>query len=267
MTATVPVEASAPSATLPEFSDCGRYCYEISLSSRADMRVPARIFADPVLLAEMGGEAITQLINVTTLPGVVDCVYGMPDMHEGYGFPVGGVAATLLPDGVVSPGGVGFDINCGVRLLATPLTRAELGEGHQALTHEISRSIPSGMGHGGRWRLSDVELDGVLATGSGFLVRDKGYGLEEDLDNTESRGCITEAGTAAVSSRARERGRSQLGTIGAGNHFIEIQQVEEVLEPTVAAAFGLARDQIVILIHTGSRGLGHQVCTAVSYTH
>lgn len=225
------------------------------------MRTGARIFADAELLHEMGGEAVTQLVNVTTLPGIVDYACGMPDMHEGYGFPVGGVAATLLPDGVVSPGGVGFDINCGVRLIATPLTRAELGDRHEALTHEISRSIPSGMGHHGRWKLSNAELDGVLTHGAAFLVREKEYGWEDDLDHTESRGCIGEADASAVSSRARERGRSQLGTIGAGNHFIEIQKVDEIFDSNVAAAFGLTVDQIVILVHTGSRGLGHQVCT------
>src|SRR5512143_4198343 len=170
---------TAPVAHAPAWRDelraVGDFAFELPRTARPDMRVPARIYADAELLrAIVEGEAMTQLANVATLPGVVECVYGMPDMHEGYGFPVGGVAATLLPDGVVSPGGVGFDINCGVRLLATPLTREQLGERHTELTHEISRSIPSGMGRGGRWALTDRELDRVLVDGARFVVREKG---------------------------------------------------------------------------------------------
>jgi tRNA-splicing ligase RtcB len=226
------------------------------------MRVPARVYADADLLeAMLVGEAMTQLVNVATLPGVVGAVYGMPDMHEGYGFPVGGVAATLMPDGVVSPGGVGFDINCGVRLLATPLTRAALGERLESLVHEISRSIPSGTGRGGQWQMTDAELDRVLGEGSAFLVRAKGYGFEADLDHTESCGRMSGADPAKVSPRARDRGRGQLGTIGAGNHFVEVQYVETIFDRPAAAAFGLIEGGVTILIHTGSRGLGHQVCT------
>jgi tRNA-splicing ligase RtcB len=185
----------------------------------------------------------------------------MPDMHDGYGFPVGGVAAMQLPDGVVSPGGVGFDINCGVRLLTTSMTRDELGQRHTDLTHEISRSIPSGTGRGGRWSLSDAELDRVLAEGARYLVTDRGFGAEGDLAHTESGGCLVEADPMSVSTRAKERGRSQLGSIGAGNHFIELQQVEEVVDSDVARVLGLSPGQVTVLIHTGSRGLGHQVCT------
>ena len=240
----------------------GDYSVDVPTSFRADMRVPARIYADDELLAGIReGSAVTQLVNVTTLPGIVDFAYGMPDMHDGYGFPVGGVAATLLPDGAVSPGGVGFDINCGVRLLATPLTRERLGQGHATLTHEISRSIPSGTGRGGRWALTDTELERVLAEGARFVVRDRGLGLESDLAHIESGGCLAEANPAAVSTRARERGRAQLGTLGAGNHFIEVQRVDTILDTTGATALGLDVDEIAVLIHTGSRGLGHQVCT------
>jgi tRNA-splicing ligase RtcB len=190
------------------------------------MRVPAHVYADDELLdAMLAGEAMIQLVNVTTLPGVVERVYGMPDMHDGYGFPVGGVAATLMPDGVVSPGGVGFDINCGVRLLATPLTAASLGDRKEALVHEISRSIPSGTGRGGPWRLDDRELDRVLVDGSGFLVREKCLGVDADLEHTESGGCLAGADPAKVSARARDRGRDQLGTLGAGNHVVEVQLV------------------------------------------
>jgi tRNA-splicing ligase RtcB len=240
----------------------GQYVYEISPSRRPDMRVPARVYADEELLAAMlPGETMTQLVNVATLPGCTGCVYGMPDMHEGYGFPVGGVAATRMPDGVVSPGGVGFDINCGVRLLATPLRRGDLGERAEALVHEISRSVPAGMGKERGIRLSDGELDRVLAEGSGYLVREKGLGLAADVAHTESGGCLPGADPARVSQRARDRGRDQLGTMGSGNHFVEVQTVDEVFDPEAARAMGLEEGQVTVLIHTGSRGLGHQVCT------
>jgi tRNA-splicing ligase RtcB len=235
--------------------------WELPRSFREGMRVPARLYADETLLTAMlAGEAIPQLVNVATLPGLVGCVYGMPDMHEGYGFPVGGVAATRMPDGVVSPGGVGFDINCGVRLLTTPLTRAGLGRHVEALVHEISRSIPAGTGRGGAWRLSDEELEAVLAHGSPFLVQ-KGLGLAADLLHTESGGQMAGADPRHVSTRARARGRDQLGTLGAGNHFVEVQEVAELFDPALAETMGLALGQITVLIHTGSRGLGHQVCT------
>ena len=251
--------SQAPRVT---FVPSGEYSVDVPTSFRSDMRVPARIYADHELLAGiLEGNAVTQLVNVTTLPGIVDFAYGMPDMHDGYGFPVGGVAATLLPDGVVSPGGVGFDINCGVRLVATSLTRDRLGENHAKLTHEISRSIPAGTGRGGRWVLTDTELERVLAEGAPFIVRDRGLGVESDLAVIESGGCLAEADPTTVSTRARQRGRAQLGTLGAGNHFVEVQRVDSILDATSATALGLAHDRIVILIHTGSRGLGHQVCT------
>ncbi|HSQ29991.1 MAG TPA: RtcB family protein [Gemmatimonadaceae bacterium] len=240
----------------------GDYAFELPMSARPDMRVPARIYADEALLAAIvHGEAITQLANVATLPGAVECVYGMPDMHEGYGFPVGGVAATLLPDGVISPGGVGFDINCGVRLLALPITRTELGTRAEAFVHELSRSIPSGTGRGGAWQLTNTELDDVLIGGAAHVVRTHGFGLEADVTNTESAGCLPGGDPSTVSQRAKDRGRGQLGSIGAGNHFVEVQFVDEVIDAATANAFGLAPDQITVLIHTGSRGLGHQVCT------
>lgn len=252
----------APSPAAASLVRRDPYTADIPTSFRPDMRVPARIYADDALLAAIcDGEALTQLVNVTTLPGIVGFAYGMPDMHEGYGFPVGGVAATLLPDGVVSPGGVGFDINCGVRLLATPLTRSALGDRHTTLTHEISRSIPSGTGRGGHWRLTDAELDQVLAEGARFVVHERALGLADDLLHTESGGCLPDAEPGTVSARARDRGRGQLGTIGAGNHFVELHRVDKLFDDDAARAFGLAVDQITVLIHTGSRGLGHQVCT------
>jgi tRNA-splicing ligase RtcB len=240
----------------------GDFAFELPRTTRPGMRVPARVYADETLLAGiLEGDAMIQLVNVAMLPGVVDCVYGMPDMHEGYGFPVGGVAATLLPDGVVSPGGVGFDINCGVRLLSLPLTRADLGDRLEPFVHELSRSIPSGTGHGGQLCLTDTELDSVLAAGSAHLVRAYGFGVDDDVENTESRGCLSSADPTKVSQRAKDRGRAQLGSIGGGNHFVEVQMVERVNDPAVGSTFGLAAEQITVLIHTGSRGLGHQVCT------
>jgi tRNA-splicing ligase RtcB len=240
----------------------GPYGFELAVTWRSDMRVPVRVYADETLLQPMlEGEAMLQLVNVATLPGVVDRVYGMPDMHEGYGFPVGGVAATRLPDGVVSPGGVGFDINCGVRLMALPLTRAELGSQLEPFVHQLSRSIPSGMGRGGEWRLNDAELDALLTGGSSQLVRAFGLGVDDDATNTESNGRLDGADPSKVSQRAKDRGRSQLGSLGAGNHFVEVQVVESITDPGAAQAFGLRKDQLTVLIHTGSRGFGHQVCT------
>lgn len=262
--ATTPATSEAPATPSVPLAFVRTSATEVDIPRvyRADMRVPARIFADEELFAGMlDGEAIAQLVNVTTLPGIVDCAYGMPDMHEGYGFPVGGVAATLLPDGVVSPGGVGFDINCGVRLLALPLTGSDIGNLREKLVHEISRSIPSGTGHGGRWQMTQAELEGVLVHGAQFVVRQRGFGIEDDLEHAESNGCLEDADPEKVSVRARERGRGQLGSMGSGNHFVELQLVEEVVDETAASAMGLSVGQATVLIHTGSRGLGHQVCT------
>jgi tRNA-splicing ligase RtcB len=200
-------------------------------------------------------------VNVASLPGVVEAVFGMPDMHEGYGFPIGGVAAMRPADGVVSPGGVGFDINCGVRLLATPLVRRDVADRIAALVHEISRSIPSGIARGGAWALSDDEMDRVLGEGAHYVVHAKRMGLPADLEHTESGGVLTDAGPSRVSVRARDRGRDQLGTLGSGNHFIEVQQIDEIYVPEIADALGLVQGGLTVLIHTGSRGLGHQVCT------
>jgi tRNA-splicing ligase RtcB len=235
--------------------------WEIPAGVRADMRVPARIFADPELLeAILGDQSLDQLQNVATLPGIVDAALAMPDVHQGYGFPVGGVAAMELPDGVVSPGGVGYDINCGVRLLALPLSEAELAQRREPLVHELSRAIPAGTGKRGAFRLTRAELEAVLRGGPRGLVA-RGIAHEEDLERTESEGCLPAAEPAAVSARAHERGAGQLGTVGAGNHFIEVQRVDQVFDSAAAAVFGLAEGQLTVLIHSGSRGLGHQVCT------
>jgi tRNA-splicing ligase RtcB (3'-phosphate/5'-hydroxy nucleic acid ligase) len=228
--------------------------WEIAADSRAGMRVPARVFADEELIEAIAGDgSLDQLVNVATLPGVVGAALAMPDVHQGYGFPVGGVAAMELPDGVVSPGGVGYDINCGVRLLALPLGAAELGDRREALVHELSRAIPAGAGRTAAAR--GPALDDVLRRGPAV------WAGADDLDRTESGGCLPGADPAAVSERARERGRGQLGTMGSGNHFVELQRVERVLDAGAAAAYGVGEEQLTVLIHSGSRGLGHQVCT------
>ena len=239
----------------------GETLWEIPASARPGMRVPARVFADRALLDAIAGDrSLEQLANVATLPGVVEAVLAMPDVHQGYGFPVGGVAATEHPDGVISPGGVGYDINCGVRLLALPLSADELGDRREPLVHELSRAIPTGAGGHGPLDLRGAELDRILAEGPRALVG-RGLATEDDLERTESGGCLPGADPAAVSERARQRGAGQLGTAGSGNHFVELQRVEQVFDDAAAEAFGLAAGQATVLIHSGSRGLGHQVCT------
>jgi len=234
---------------------------EISTDARADMRVPARVYADEALWEQISRDrTLEQLINVATLPGVVEAVYAMPDAHEGYGFPVGGVAAFGTADGILSPGGVGYDINCGVRLLTCNRSAREVGARLEPLIHELSRAIPSGAGRGGELELRDDELDRVFTEGCAYLV-DRGMATPEDLVHTESEGCLPGASAPGVSRRARDRGRGQLGTMGSGNHFVEVERVRHVYDADAATALGIAPDQLAVLIHTGSRGLGHQVCT------
>ncbi len=236
--------------------------WEIPSDARPDMRVPARVFADEELLAAIeSDQSLDQLQNVATLPGIVEAALAMPDIHQGYGFPVGGVAATELPDGVVSPGGVGYDINCGVRLLAAPFSADELGGRREALVHELSRRIPAGAGRGGPVKLQGAELDRILLEGPAALVATHGFGTDEDVERTESRGRLEGADLSAVSERARGRGAGQVGTAGSGNHFVEVQRVARIFDASAADAFGLAEGQVTVLIHSGSRGLGHQVCT------
>jgi tRNA-splicing ligase RtcB len=219
------------------------------------------VLADGELLEQIRRDhSLEQLLNVTTLPGVVGVV-GMPDMHEGYGFPVGGVAGTQLPDGAISPGGIGFDINCGVRLLTSRLSHQSVAPHLEALVHELGRSVPTGYGRHGRLTLSSSELDRVLDDGCKYVIRELGLGREEDLERTESGGCLSQADSAMVSGRAKERGQDQLGTLGGGNHFLEVQKVDCIYERSAAAALGHFEWQVTVMIHTGSRGLGHQVCT------
>jgi tRNA-splicing ligase RtcB len=235
--------------------------WEIPASARADMRVPARLFADAELLEAIRDDrSLEQLQNVATLPGIVEAAMAMPDIHQGYGFPVGGLAATEPPDGVISPGGVGYDINCGVRLMVLPLTAEELGRRKEDLVHEISRNAPAGAGREAKLKLSGAKLDRVLSDGPRALL-ERGIGREDDVEHTESKGRLPGADPDAVSHRARERGSGQLGTVGSGNHFIEVERVERLFDDGAADAYGLEFGRVTVLIHSGSRGLGHQVCT------
>jgi tRNA-splicing ligase RtcB len=239
-------------------SDC---VYQVPQKFRGDMRVPARLYASDELLEDaLQDDSVKQLVNTATLPGVVQYALAMPDIHQGYGFPIGGVAATRAPDGVISPGGVGYDINCGVRLLASHLHKDEIASHLRDLTNALYKNCPSGVGSEGSVPLTAKQLEEVLERGSEWALKN-GYARREDLDRTEEFGCIPGAAASAVSARARERGREQLGTLGAGNHFLEIDHVAEVYDARTAEAFGLFPGQIVVQIHCGSRGLGHQVCT------
>jgi tRNA-splicing ligase RtcB len=239
----------------------GDVLWELGCDYRPDMHVPVRIIADEELLAQIVRDrSVEQLVNVSTLPGVTQFAVAMPDMHEGYGFPVGGVAATRAPDGVISPGGIGFDINCGVRLLVSSFQARELGD-VTPLVHELSRSIPTGYGRHGRFALDSGEMERVMEEGAPWLVREREFGLPEDLAVAESGGALPGADSSAVSERAQERGGDQLGTLGGGNHFLEVQRVEKIYDLAAASALGIFPDQLTVLIHTGSRGLGHQICT------
>jgi tRNA-splicing ligase RtcB len=249
-------------ATSIELVDLAPVVHEIPANPALGMRVPARVFADAKLLGEMRRDrSLLQLANVTTLPGIHVAALGMPDMHEGYGFPVGGVAGTRLPDGAISPGGIGFDINCGVRLLSSEMGLDELAPVRTALVHEISRSIPAGFGRSGRTALTRAQLDRVLEEGCRYLIGELGLGTRDDLAHIESSGALAGADAGCVSERAKTRGHDQLGTLGGGNHFVEVQVVDEIFDDPAASALGLRAGQVTVLIHTGSRGLGHQVCT------
>ncbi|MCO6452063.1 MAG: RtcB family protein [Caldilineales bacterium] len=225
------------------------------------MRVPARIYADEAIVrAALEDRSIEQLINTATLPGIVSYALAMPDIHQGYGFSIGGVVATRESDGVISPGGVGYDINCGVRLLASDMEEGEVQPHLSDLATALYHKIPSGVGVAGFLRLSNQEIDEVLETGARWALR-KGMARREDLTHTEEEGTMPGARADKVSDRAKKRGRDQLGTLGAGNHFAEIDVVDEILDERIARAFGLFPGQVVLQIHCGSRGLGHQVCT------
>ena len=240
----------------------GPCLWEIPPDVRPGMRVPGRIYADDALFEAIRRDnSLEQVANAATLPGIVAASLAMPDIHQGYGLPVGGVVATDLVEGVVSPGGVGYDINCGVRLLRTDLLAREIRPRLDALVSALAQAVPSGVGSRGRVMLSTREEQrGPLQDGARWAVA-HGFGEADDLERIESHGVLPGAEPFAVSPRAYERSRGQLGTLGSGNHFLEIQEVEAVLLPDVASVLGLEEGQVTVMIHTGSRGLGHQVCT------
>ncbi|HEX2062309.1 MAG TPA: RtcB family protein [Thermoanaerobaculia bacterium] len=238
------------------------HLWEIPKSHRPDMHVPARVYASETMLqAIVQDRSLEQLVNVATLPGIRKYAIAMPDVHEGYGFPIGGVAAVGVKDGAISPGGIGYDINCGVRLLrSSSLSFGDIQPRLEKLAHSVAREIPSGVGRGGPVRLKGEDLDLILRDGAKRAVA-MGHGTPEDLRQIESGGCLDNADPRAVSEAARERGHDQLGTIGSGNHFVEIDRVERIFDEEEAERLGIVLDGIVVQIHTGSRGLGHQVAT------
>lgn len=237
------------------------YLWEIPETFRKDMLVPARVLASEILIDDIiEDRSLNQLVNVATLPGIQMASLVMPDVHEGYGFPIGGVAATRYPNGVISPGGIGYDINCGVRLLTSEVQIDTIKDKIQALSKEMYAQIPSGMGKGGRIILSADQMTEVLTKGAEWAV-DNGYGKKEDLEFIESHGRLPDADPTLVSDMAKKRGTDQLGTIGSGNHFVEVDYIAEIYDEDIAKAFKLNKGQAVVLIHTGSRGLGHQVAT------
>ena len=232
----------------------------VLLPRTGGMKVPGVIYAnDKIYQLLKSDESTRQVANVAHLPGIVNYSLAMPDIHWGYGFPIGGVAAFDLDEGIVSPGGVGYDINCGCRLVATELTLADVKDKIKDLTTALYQHIPSGVGSTGHVKLSGKDQKKVLEEGAGWAVK-AGFGSLEDLETTEDRGAISGADPEQVSARAMKRGRQQLGTLGSGNHFLEIEVVQEIFDEAAAQAFGLRNGQIVIMIHSGSRGLGYQIC-------
>lgn len=246
---------------IQDMKQINEFEWEIPKSFRSDMRVPVRIFATRKLLeAIMDDKSLEQAVNTATLPGLVGNVLVMPDMHQGYGFPIGGVAATKLPDGVISPGAIGYDINCGVRLLASQINYEEAADYLDDLASALYHNCPSGVGTKGHLRLSEKELDQVCREGARWALKE-GYATENDLRRTEESGFIEGADPSKVSQRAKTRGRPQVGTLGAGNHFIEIDRVDQIFASDAAQAMGLQEGKLTLLIHCGSRGFGHQICT------
>lgn len=246
---------------LQDLNKISEYEWEIPKTFRDDMQVPVHIFATRSLLeAVMKDRSLEQAVNSATLPGLVGHVVVMPDMHQGYGFPIGGVAATRYPTGVISPGGIGYDINCGVRLLASRIEISEAQEHINDLASALDHYCPSGVGKKGHLRLSIRELDQVCVQGSHWAKK-QGYATEADVRRTEERGRLESADPVKVSNRAKERGRGQLGTLGAGNHFIEVDLVDQIFDERAAKVMGLTEGHLAVQIHCGSRGFGHQICT------
>ncbi|MFZ2098229.1 MAG: RtcB family protein [Anaerolineales bacterium] len=247
--------------TLQDLKRISDYEWEIPKTFRQDMRVPVRLFATRRILEDVTRDkSLEQAVNAATLPGLVGHVVVMPDMHQGYGFPIGGVAATRLPDGVISPGGIGYDINCGVRLLGSQISLETAEPYLDELATALNHYCPSGVGGKGAVRMTEAELEAVCRQGSRWALK-QGFASEADLRRTEESGCVEGADPSKVSKRARERGRPQLGSLGAGNHFIEIDLVEQVFDPHAASVMGLEQGNLAVQIHCGSRGFGHQICT------
>lgn len=238
------------------------YRWKIPEDYKAGMRVPGLIYASKEMLESMREEqTLEQVANVASLPGIVGYSFAMPDIHWGYGFPIGGVAAMDVRDGVISPGGVGYDINCGVRLLSTNLNEPEVRPRIKELINELFANVPSGLGSEGKIKVGQKEMEQVMIEGARWAVK-RGLGYEEDLDVTEENGCLAGADPRKISDRAAKRGMPQAGTLGSGNHFLEIQVVKEIFDSRISSIMGITQvGQILVLIHTGSRGFGHQVCT------
>ncbi len=244
-----------------DFRKINDWLWEIPKSYRADMQVPARVYVSEKMLEDLFKDrSLGQLINGTTLPGIVKYGIAMPDCHEGYSVPIGFVGAIKIPEGVISPGACGFDINCGVRLLKSEHNADEINPHLDRLATEIQGQVPSGLGKGRKIKLSIEQINKILEQGAHVLLK-QGYGEKEDVENCEASGRLDWADASVVSDRAKNRGRDQVGTLGSGNHFLEIQKVAEIFDEEIAKSFGLFKDQVVIMVHTGSRGLGHQVCT------
>ncbi|MPZ90392.1 MAG: hypothetical protein GEU68_01980 [Actinobacteria bacterium] len=238
------------------------YEWELPIGFVDGMRVPGRVFASRELFDKaLADRAAEQVANVATLPGIVGASFAMPDIHWGYGFPIGGVAATdPASDGVLSPGGVGFDIGCGVRLVRTDLTQADLDDSLRELVHALGNQVPRGVGGRGRLPIQGSDIDRVLTEGVAYAI-ERGAGWSEDGQSCEDLGTLPDADASQVSERAKERGRGQLGSLGAGNHFLEIQIVDAIRERSAAELLGLVEGQVCVMIHSGSRGVGHQTCT------
>jgi tRNA-splicing ligase RtcB len=249
------------SVSRADIRQVGQNLYEIPQEFRPDMRVPARFFTDETFLsAALEDHSLDQLANTATLPGVVGYALAMPDIHQGYGFPIGGVAATAVPHGIVSPGGVGYDINCGVRMLVADAQVDEIRPHIPRLADALYRHLPSGVGVKGHLHINKTELDAILRDGSQWALRE-GYARPEDVAHTEEQGRMAAANPDKVSKAAKERGQEQVGTLGSGNHFAEIDEVTDIFDEEAAALFGLRKGHVVFQIHCGSRGMGHQVAT------
>lgn len=237
------------------------FVWQLPQNFRRDMRAPARLYADEALVEDaLEDKSVEQLVNTATLPGVIKYAIAMPDIHQGYGAPVGGVFATKLPDGVISPGAIGYDINCGVRVLASQIDAEEIRPHLDDLASTLYKNCPSGVGSEGIHPLTENKLEHLLEEGAEW-TRANGFASEADLNHTEEFGRLRSADASKVSNRAKQRGKDQLGTLGAGNHFIEVDRIAEIFDAAVAKKLGLFPNQVVAQIHCGSRGLGHQVCT------